>query len=293
RAGYGIYHDQVLGAVISQSRNVFPNFLTINFGGFNPDCRTNPAGCIQTLFHRLVAENPSFTYARPGTLNQYNGAFGDPVLAIVNSVFLTNVTTGPRFILADAHLETPYAQHWGLTVEREFGRDFLFSVAYVGTKGTHLLRVATPNLGPNSIAYVSNIIADQPFPNLPNLRFPLFFGINVPPSRSSQIPDFRPFPLLGSFTSIESDANSNYHSLQVQLNKRFSYGVQLTTAYTWSHAIDEVSDLFDLAGTPALPQNSFDRSAERGDANFDVRHRFSYSFIWDLPGYKRKDILRG
>src|SRR5262249_48734047 len=67
----------------------------------------------------------------------------------------------------------------------------------------------------------------------------------------------------------------------------------LTTAYTWSHAIDEVSDLFDLAGTPALPQNSFDRSAERGDANFDVRHRFAYSFIWDLPGYKRKGILGG
>jgi hypothetical protein len=293
RGGYSIYYDQILGSVISQSRNVFPNFLTINFGGFNPDCRVNPSGCIQTLFHRLVAENPSFTYATPGTLNRYNGAFGDPVLAMINAAFLTNVTTGPGFILPDAHLKTPYSQHWGLTFEREFLRDFLLSVGYVGTKGTNLLRVATPNLGQNSIAYVSNILSEQPFPNLPNLRFPVFFGINVPPSRSGQIPDFRPFPLLGSFTSIESDANSNYHSLQVQLNKRFAHGVQFTTAYTWSHAIDEVSDLFDLAGAPALPQDSFNRAAERGDANFDVRHRFAYSFIWDLPGFDRSDILGG
>ncbi len=293
RAGYGIYYDQVLGAVISQSRNVFPNFLTINFGGYNPDCKTNPAGCIQTLFHRLVAENPYFTYARPGTLNQFNGAFGDPVLGAINSAFLTNVTTGPGFILPDAHLETPYAQHWGLTVERELWRDFLFSIAYVGTKGTSLLRTATPNLGPNSIAYVGNIFTEQPFPNTPSALFPVFFGINVPPSRSSLIPDFRPFPLLGSFTSIESDSNSNYHSLQVQLNKRFAHGLQLTTAYTWSHAIDEASDLFDMAGAPALPQDSFNRAAERGDANFDIRHRFAYSLIWDLPSFGNKDIFGG
>jgi hypothetical protein len=71
--------------------------------------------------------------------------------------------------------------------------------------------------------------------------------------------------------------------LQLQAIKRFSHGFQFTTAYTWSHAIDEVSDIFDLAGSLALPQNSFDRRAERGDANFDVRHRFVYSLIWDLP----------
>ena len=42
-----------------------------------------------------------------------------------------------------------------------------------------------------------------------------------------------------------------------------------------------------------MPQNSFDRSAERADANFDVRHRFSYSLVWNLPGYARKNILGG
>ncbi|MGE0126862.1 MAG: carboxypeptidase regulatory-like domain-containing protein [Blastocatellales bacterium] len=295
RGGYGIYYDQILGAVISQSRNVFPTFLTVNYGGYNPNCAADPAGCVsnpQALFHNLVAQNPSFNFAKPGTLNQYNGSFGDPAQAMLAAAFLTNLNTGPGFILPDAHLETPYAQHWGLTVERELWRDFLFSVGYVGTKGTHLLRFATPNLGPNSIALVGAIQVERPFPGRNDLLFPSFFGINVPPSGSTNS-TFRPFPLLGSFASIESDANSNYHALQVQMNKRFSRGVQFTTAYTWSHAIDEVSDLFDLAGGTALPQNSFDRSAERGDANFDIRHRFAYSLIWDLPGFGRKDIFGG
>jgi hypothetical protein len=296
RAGYGIYYDQILGAVISQSRNVFPTFMTVNFGGYNPNCAFDPVGCTQNpanLLHRFVAQNPAFTFARPGTLNQYNGAFGDPVQAIIASAFLTNVTTGPGFILPDAHLETPYTQHWGLTIEREFLRDFLFSAAYVGTKGVHLLRTATPNLGPNAISLVSGIGIETPIAGRPDLRFPVFFGISIPPNGRGTPGGFRPFPLLGSFTSIESDANSIYHGLQVQLNKRFSHGVQLTTAYTWSHAIDEGSDMFDLAGTLALPQDSFNRRAERGSANFDVRHRFVYSAIWDLPVFRQNPVLGG
>lgn len=287
RGGYGIYYDQILGAVISQSRNVFPNFLTVNFGGYNSNCLPNPSiACTQNpqlLQHTMAANNPQRTFARAGTLNQYNGAGGTPVDLMLYASFVTNLTTGPGFILPDAHLETPYAQHWNLTVEREVLKDFMLSAAYVGTKGTHLLRFATPNLGPNAVAIISNISG---------AASPTFTGVNVPPSGLLG-GDLRPFPLLGSFASIESDANSSYHSLQLQANKRFSKGVQFTTAYTWSHAIDEVSDLFDLAGTPALPQNSFNRAAERGDANFDIRHRFAYSFIWELPGFSRKDILGG
>jgi hypothetical protein len=99
--------------------------------------------------------------------------------------------------------------------------------------------------------------------------------------------------LSGSFTSIESNTNSSYHSFQAQLDKRLAAGIQFTTAYTWSHAIDEVSDVFDLAGTRAIAQNSLNRVAERGDATFDVRHRFASSIIWDLPFARTNVILGG
>jgi hypothetical protein len=55
------------------------------------------------------------------------------------------------------------------------------------------------------------------------------------------------------------------------------------SAYTWSHAIDDVSDLFRLGGADALPQNSLNRRAERGSANFDIRHRFVSHGVWELP----------
>lgn len=283
RAGYGIYYDQILGAVVSQSRNVFPRFLTFNFGGFND--RANALDPKTFLLpHRFLAANPANFFAIPGTLNTFDLAKrGDPVLNQLADALLTNLAAGPGFVLPNADLQTPYAQHWGLTIERQFGKDFLASVAYVGTRGVHLLRFATPNLGPNALPFVTDLQFEAPVQSFENLRFPQLFGISIAPTANAAQVGLRPFPLLGSITTIESDANSTYHSLQLQLNKRFSKGFQFTTAYTWSHALDEVSDLFDMAGAPALPQNSFSERAERGDANFDVRHRFVYSFVWDLP----------
>jgi hypothetical protein len=283
RGGYGIYYDQILGAVVSQSRNVFPRFLTFNFGGFNENANVNDARSFLSP-HRFLAANPAFLLATPGTLNTYDRARrGDPVVALFADALLTNLAAGPGFVLPNAELESPYAQHWGLTIERQFGKDFLASVAYVGTRGVHLLRFATPNLGPNALPFVLDLQSEAPISSSPNSRFPQLFGISIAPTASLQQVGLRPFPFLGSITTIESDANSSYHSLQLQLNKRFSHGFQFTTAYTWSHALDEVSDLFDMAGTPALPQNSLSERAERGDANFDLRHRFVYSLVWDLP----------
>ena len=58
---------------------------------------------------------------------------------------------------------------------------------------------------------------------------------------------------------------------------------QYQIAYTLSRAIDDVSDIFDVAGASALPQNSLTFSGERGPANFDATHRFSYNVVYDLP----------
>ncbi len=283
RAGYGIYYDQIPGFVVSQSSTVFPSFLNLNFAGGK-----HITGEGVPFLQNLELINPA-SLALPGTLNTFNSqANPDPFLFILEQERDTVFASAPSFVLPAADLVTPYAQHWGLTVEQAFGTDFLASVAYVGTKGTHLLRTTTPNLGPNSIPIVDSIQVTTDCTREANNCFPIFRGVVVPPKFAG-----RPFPLLGSITIFDSDASSIYHSLQLQLSKRFSSGIQFTTAYTWSHAIDEASDLFDLSGTRALPQDSFDRRAERADASFDVRHRFVYSFIWDLPIFGGNNILGG
>ena len=205
----------------------------------------------------------------------------------------TNYSSGPAFVLPDNDLRTPYAQHWSLTLEKEVFGNYLFSAAYVGTHGDRLLRLATPNLGPNVIPVVLQTVP------VPGTIVPRFRGTTVSPGAIQTISetviktDGRPYPLLGSFTSMESDAQSNYHSLQLQATRRFSGPLQWTAAYTWGHAIDEVSDLFDLSGARALPQNNGNLRAERGNASFDVRHRLVASLVWDLPFFNKSKLLGG
>jgi hypothetical protein len=85
---------------------------------------------------------------------------------------------------------------------------------------------------------------------------------------------------------FENSAASSYHALQIEARKRYSQGFQFTASYTWSHAIDDVSDVFPIAGAPILAQDSLNLRAEKGNANFDVRHQFAGSLVWDLPFFR-------
>lgn len=283
RGGYGLYYDQVPGAVVSQSRNVFPNFITLNLSSLDSGNGFELFNPIRTGF---VSNNTVIPIVRPGTLNTFNqGALAQyqSPLALLNALAPFFPAGGAGFVLPQRTLKTPYSQQWSLGIERELARDFFISAAYVGTRGTSLLRQTTPNLGVNGIPVVTGITA-------PNNQ-PIISGtVNSPRLPGATA---RPIPGIGSFTLIQSDASSMYHSLQLQANKRFSKGLQFTTAYTWSHAIDDASDLFALAGNDTLPQNSFDRRSERGSSSFDTRHRFVFSAIYELPFFQKNRFLGG
>ncbi|HZI88247.1 MAG TPA: hypothetical protein VFD48_15550, partial [Pyrinomonadaceae bacterium] len=158
-------------------------------------------------------------------------------------------------------LRTPYMQHWNLNVQRELGHNRVLEVGYVGSKGTKLLSARDLN---------------QPQPSAlpPGLPF-------VP----------RPVPQFDEINTIESRASSNYHSLQARLQQRLSAGLTMLTSYTWSKSIDDASNFFPSAGDPNYPQNSYDLNAERGRSNFDVEHRLSVSYVYDLPFGKGRAYL--
>jgi hypothetical protein len=150
-------------------------------------------------------------------------------------------------------LRTAYMQHWNLNVQQQVGDNSVLEIAYVGSKGTKLLTARDIN---------------QPQPSAlpPGLPF-------VPR------PDFR----FDDINLLESRANSNYNSLQARFQQRFSRGLTSLVSYTWSKSIDDASNFFSSAGDPNFPQNSYDTRAERGRSNFDVRHRLSVSYSYDLP----------
>ena len=84
---------------------------------------------------------------------------------------------------------------------------------------------------------------------------------------------------FGSINAQTSDGNSVYHALNVDLKKRFSHHFQFLASYTWSHSIDDSSDLQTLL----LPQDNRNFAAERADSLFDQRHRFVFSGILASP----------
>ncbi len=112
---------------------------------------------------------------------------------------------------------------------------------------------------------------------------------------SGGTPAFAPrrFPNAGVVNQFETTARSQYHSLQIELRGRLTNKFQYRTNYVYGNVKDDVSDVFDLAGAFALPQNSVTLAGEYAPANFDVRHRFTYNFVYDSPELKnRNDFVR-
>src|SRR5687767_15440471 len=84
---------------------------------------------------------------------------------------------------------------------------------------------------------------------------------------------------FGSINAQTSDGNSSYNALNADLRKRFSNNFQFLASYTWSHSIDDSSDLQTLL----LPQDNRNFRAERSDSLFDQRHRFVFSAVIASP----------
>jgi hypothetical protein len=147
-------------------------------------------------------------------------------------------------------------QQWSFGIQHELVHNLLLDVGYVGTKGTDLYRTFDPNqavLGAGTVA-----------------------------SR-------RPFPAFGPITTVGSNAKSIYHGLEARLEKRFSNGLSFLSSYTYSKSIDDSSAEFNNNSDSNFPQNSHNLSGERSLSNFDARHRWVLSYIYELPfGPKRK-----
>src|SRR5207342_3287166 len=122
-------------------------------------------------------------------------------------------------------------------------------------------------------------------PNAPNyfLAQALSGGAVTPAVLNSQLTGTLRTPgVITPFSSVNaqsSEGNSNYHALNVDLKKRFSKNFQFLASYTWSHSIDDSSDLQTLL----LPQDNRNFAAERADSLFDQRHRFVFSAVVASP----------
>ena len=185
----------------------------------------------------------------------------------------------------------PYVQQFHLDIQRELARNTLLTVAYVGSKGTHLSRQldqnqilpTPPSLNPFS---PGQIITGNECDNLSNGNNVLDNGtpvtgqavINLNVACGNVNPDsYRPYAGYDTIDGIVGGANSNYNALQVsgRMNRG---GLQLTLAYTYSHSLDDSSDRYDSSFVDSYNLNSYYASS-----SFDQRHILTVSYIYNLP----------
>lgn len=153
------------------------------------------------------------------------------------------------------HDKNSNVQEWNLQFQRQLDSKTAMTLAYVGTKGTHLST---------------------------------FYDINRPAYDTG----IKPFPLLGTVPVNDTSGDSIYHGLHAQLERHLTKGIEFAAAYTWSHAIDDTQAGFDTdfryGGNVVDPFQW--QTKERANSNLDVRNRFVFNAIYELPFGRGRSI---
>jgi Carboxypeptidase regulatory-like domain len=258
RGGYGIYYDSFNFTALSEARTTPPlnyTFTLANFTGAN-------------TFDNLVAGTAPFITESQAQV----GSFGN----------LTNFGT---ITTVNPNLPNPYSQQWDLIAEYQLSRDTLASVAYVGSKGTHLQAFIPINpIAPANVPAPATSVADE------EARIGEF---STAVNNSSGPGNNRVDPRFDQVNTITSAASSSYNSLQLSLREAFRYGLSLQASYTYSRSIDNSSssnpnqESFD----PGVQQNVNALYLERGPSNYDIPHRVVVTGVWNLPFFSNKTGL--
>jgi len=178
------------------------------------------------------------------------------------------------FFGTNPDIRTPYVQNFNLNLQQQLNSKIVLQVGYVGSTGTKLFRFRDINQPTQAqiTAYDSSCPLGGSFPdcpiagydndsNVPRTNLPNFFYVN----------------------QEESTANSSYNALQTSLRVNGWHGLTSQANFVWSHSIDNASDSDDFIPNAAQPNNSYNTAAERGNSNFDIRRRFSWSLGYELP----------
>ncbi len=213
--------------------------------------------------------------------------------------------TSPQFPLSVTSIPNkvtwPYMQQWHLDVQHDIAHNTVATISYVGSKGTHLTRQSdlnqlfpvpasqNPYLVNNETIGANDCANGTTTDGVPITGQAL---VNTCVSLGVTNPDpIRPYPGYGTITHLELQSSSIYHALQTSVRRSVGQ-LTLSGAYTYSHSIDDSSDRGD-----ASLVNAYNFASNRASSNFDQRHIFTASYVWDVPFFRgsglRHSLLGG
>lgn len=260
RMGYGIYHEQVLNGTMLQ--NI----------GLNPPYQVTASVSVAT---RLDA----------------------PAAGVSSSAGVQSL----RAIQTD--WKTPYMQHWSLDLQHQLDNKTIVTIGYFGSKGTNLIGLTELNSVRPGVARASNCAvgaayyAQTPAPTLVNCQPQgyVFRNTNAAPENPNGtntdiliLDQVRPFRGYRSIAIIQPRYNSNYHSMQISAQRRFTGASQINFAYTWSKNLTD-----NQTDRSTAPQDTYNIPAEKSRATLDRRHVFNFNYVYELPYYDKQRGLVG
>jgi outer membrane receptor protein involved in Fe transport len=235
RGGYTRTHDYAYTNIALNIWSSFPFVAAVS--SFPTVPAQNPAGQTVNVIANAftVLQNPPFN---PDTVNR---------------------------TIVDEDFHMPVYDSLSLEVQREFTRDLVLRVGYVGTKGTSLFESVDAN--------------------------PTRIGCTTANAANGFC---RTFPNQGPTRLRTNSGYSIYHSLQTSLEKRLSSGFSAGLHYTYSTFIDTMSEIFNVSsGEIAVAQDSYNRRADRARSSFDRPHRLAGNFVYELPYFRDQQGLSG
>ncbi|CAN5839839.1 hypothetical protein BH18ACI4_BH18ACI4_01780 [soil metagenome] len=264
---HNVYEADASGNPIADKSPANFRNLTVAQAG---DC----SGCLNFFKQRFLLFQPRFglsfkvfekTVVRAGYSYMYNPfyyeqfnpvRFNSPETISTNlfnqpfgiTPSLANISPIQNIYGVDPGLRPSSAQSWNFTVQQEITTNSTFTVAYVGTRSSHLTQLLTPNL-----------------------------GANVPQARRQN----QDFAIVDFLTD---SGFSNYHALQTEYLQRLSGGFSIQANYTFSKALDNSSIAHTVFGRDRIvPLDSFNPRLDYARSDFDLPHVFRVNFYYDLP----------
>jgi hypothetical protein len=207
----------------------------------------------QTNSYTFLNTNPPYTTILTCT---WSAGLTPPTLSnpVATGVCPTAPTAG--LIVTDPwHQPTARMNQWSAGLERQLWSGGGFELQYLGSHAYHL---------------------DRSFYN----NTPLVPGPGPVNSR-------RPNRLFGPIRTINNDEIANYESMTAIFRQRYTHGLQMLASYTWAHTLDVTTDS-NGGGTPMIP---YLWKADYGNSNWDIRHRFVATFVYDIPFFSTSNSL--
>ena len=211
----------------------------------------------ETFFDERKTTNPP--YGGSITITAPVGGFSNPYLNYPGGNPFPSTGTFPNFgvyIQMPRNTQPMYMAQWNVTYQRQLGGNWMASASYIGNKTTHLWVGSEIN---PAIFTPGATTATTDVRRLLYLRNPVK-GM-----------------AYGSINQADEGANAHYEALLLSIQHRFGHGFTLLSNYTDSVCVSDFDFTGELGGSPN--SQPFNRGADRGPCNFDVRHVFNTSMV--------------